>query len=216
MAEDNAFEERKKLYAETRTDLLKRQLSNSENADRAILSVSTASLGFSLAFIKDIILINLADFQVFLYVSWCFFSLAIITTLTSFYTSQKAIEEQLQNADDYYLKFDESASQRRPRFAILTERLNTAGSFLLVAGILLTCFFVGFNLMKGKVMSTKHTAMDGATVPNLQRASQIPNTINKGATIPTLQSVPVNPQGGATVPSMQKVPTPPPSTDTSK
>ena len=216
MAEDNVFEERKKLYAETRADLLKRQLSNSENADRAILSVSTASLGFSLAFIKDIVLINSANFQGFLYISWCFFSLAIITTLTSFYTSQKAIEEQLQNADDYYLKFDESASQRRPRFAILTERLNTAGSFLLVAGILLTCFFVGFNLMKGKVMSNKHPAMDGAMVPNLQRAVQMPNTINKGATIPTLQSVPANPQGGATVPTMQKVPAPPPSTDTSK
>lgn len=44
-----------KLYADARADLLKRQLSNSENADRAILSVSTAALGFSLAFLKDIV-----------------------------------------------------------------------------------------------------------------------------------------------------------------
>ena len=36
---------RLKLYADARADLLKRQLSNSENADRAILSVSTAALG---------------------------------------------------------------------------------------------------------------------------------------------------------------------------
>jgi len=48
-------ESRSKLYREYYAELLKRQLSNSENADRAILSVSTAALGFSLAFIKDII-----------------------------------------------------------------------------------------------------------------------------------------------------------------
>lgn len=38
-------EERKSLYAETRKDLLLRQLSNSERYDNAILSLSRVKLG---------------------------------------------------------------------------------------------------------------------------------------------------------------------------
>ncbi len=51
---------RNDLYAKIRDDLLKRQLSNSENADRAVLSVSAAALGFLLAFIKDMVPLGMA------------------------------------------------------------------------------------------------------------------------------------------------------------
>jgi hypothetical protein len=37
------------------SDLLKRQVSNSENYDRAILSLATLFLGLSFAFLKDIV-----------------------------------------------------------------------------------------------------------------------------------------------------------------
>jgi len=53
--------ERQRVYERTRDDLLKRQLSNAENFDKAILSVSTAALGFSLAFLKDIVPLAEAD-----------------------------------------------------------------------------------------------------------------------------------------------------------
>jgi hypothetical protein len=43
------------MYSEVRQDLLKRQFSNAENFDKAILSLSTAGLGFSLAFLKDLV-----------------------------------------------------------------------------------------------------------------------------------------------------------------
>ena len=49
------MKERQRLYEEYRKDLLARQLSNAQNFDKAVLSLSTAGLGFSLAFIKDII-----------------------------------------------------------------------------------------------------------------------------------------------------------------
>ena len=53
--------EKLKLLAETRADLLKRQLSNSENYDKAVISLSTAFLGFSLAFLKDLVPIHRAE-----------------------------------------------------------------------------------------------------------------------------------------------------------
>ncbi len=55
MANPEFEDERKRLYSETRTDLLKRQLSNAENYDKAVLSLATGVLGFSLVLLKDIV-----------------------------------------------------------------------------------------------------------------------------------------------------------------
>jgi len=83
------MEERKKLYEETRKDLLARQLSNAEHFDKAILSLSTAGLGFSLAFIKDIVPIAKASCLGLLHYSWYMFVMAIVVTLVSFHSTHR-------------------------------------------------------------------------------------------------------------------------------
>lgn len=217
MAEENTDSDqelRLKLYADTRSDLLKRQLSNSENADRAILSVSTASLGFSLAFLKDIVSLQDPAFPFLPYLSWALFALSIVVTLLSFFTSQNAIDEQLALAHRYYIDRDEAAAVLRPKYARVTDTLNKSGAALLVAGLLATCMFVGINLWKGKAVSDKRQINEGASMPLIQRAPQGGELVQKGATIPMLQTVPTNPQSGAPVPSFQKVPSPPAPTPT--
>lgn len=216
MAEENTCSDqelRLKLYADTRADLLKRQLSNSENADRAILSVSTAALGFSLAFLKDIVSLQGAMLSYLPYLSWALFVLAIVVTLLSFFTSQKAIDEQLDVAHRYYIDRDDAAATQRSKYAGATDTLNKSGAFLLVAGLLVTCMFVGINLWKGKPMSDKKQINEGASVPSIQRIPQrIPHggeIQQKGAPIPMLQTIPANPQSGAPVPSLQRIPSPP-------
>lgn len=208
---DSDRELRLKLYAETRSDLLKRQLSNSENADRAILSVSTAALGFSLAFLKDIVSLQDAIFPSLPYVSWALFVLSIVVTLCSFFSSQKAIEEQLDLANRYYIDCDEAAVTMRPKYAGVTDILNKSGAIFLVVGLLATCTFVGMNLWKGSIMSDKKQINEGAHVPLIQCVLQGRELLQKGATIPALQIVPANPQSGAPVPSLQKVPVAPAS-----
>lgn len=199
---------RLKLYADTRSDLLKRQLSNSENADRAILSVSTAALGFSLAFLNDIVSLQGAMLFYLPYVSWALFVLAIVVTLSSLFTSQKAIDEQLDIAHKYYIDRDDAAANQRSKYAEATDILNRFGAVLLVAGLVVTCMFVGINLWKGKPVSDKKIN-EGASVPLIQRIPQGGELLQKGASIPTLQTVPTNPQSGAPVPSLQKLPSPP-------
>lgn len=198
---------RQELYAKTRDDLLKRQLSNSENADRAVLTVSTAALGFSLAFLKDVVPLAAADQLWLLYVSWLCFTLAIIITLASFFTSQKAINAQLALAERYYLQHDESAYANRPSSATVTENLNLAGAVIFVVGIFLTCIFAVINIGKGTHMSERKFAQDGAPIPSLQRSPG--GLTQKGATIPQMQ--PAAPQSGAPVPTMQKAPAPSPT-----
>jgi hypothetical protein len=205
---------RLKLYADARSDLLKRQLSNSENADRAILSVSTAALGFSLAFLKDIVPLSEACFAFMPYLSWGLFTLAIMVTLASFFTSQKAIDEQLELAHRYYVERDDYAVSIKPKQARVTDILNRSGAILLALGLVITCVFVGINLLKGKAMSNKKQINEGASVPLMQRIPQGGAMLQKGASIPSLQAVPTNPQGGAPVPSLQHVPVAPASAPT--
>lgn len=215
MAEETQADEsalRLKLYGETRADLLKRQLSNSENADRAVLTVSTAALGFSLAFLKDVVPLQNAVHIWLLYGSWLFFGLAILLTLVSFFTSQKAIDEQLQIAYQYYMEGKDHLAQTRSRFSVVTSRLNTSGAFTLGCGLLASAGFVVINIGKDQAMSTKnHAVFDGATVPRMQAVQQ-PGTesVKLGATLPTMQMMPSGiEQRGATVPGMQPVPAAP-------
>ncbi len=205
--QDKDRQERQRLYDRTRDDLLKRQLSNSENADRAILTVSAAALGFSLAFIKDVVKLSEAEWLSLLYVSWLSFALATVCTLLSFFSSQRAIVKQLTLAERYYLLQDEQALNVRPKAAVITEWLNGGGAFLFVLGLVATCLFVSVNLVKDSKMANRVSVLDGASIPSLQRMSS--DLVIKGATIPAMQ--PAQPQGGATIPTMQKPAEPPPS-----
>lgn len=202
MTEDNNA--RLELYGKTRNDLLKRQLSNSENADRAVLTVSTAALGFSLAFLKDIVPLATASQPWLLYLSWLCFVLAIIITFASFFTSQKAIDDQLTLAERYYLHHDDDAYAEKSTYVTITDRLNLSGSVVFVVGIVMTCAFAAINLGRETSMSDRKIAIDGATIPNLQRTPS--GSLQKGAPIPNMQ--PVAPQSGAPIPTMQKTPTP--------
>ena len=127
--------EKRRLLAETRADLLKRQLSNAENYDKAVLSLSTAFLGFSLAFVKDIVSIRQAQWLYFLYGSWWALAASVICTIVSFWVSQYALDVQLGKSEDYYLRDDDSALQKT-RSAKITDWVNYAsGSLFILGGI---------------------------------------------------------------------------------
>lgn len=202
---------RQKLYGETRADLLKRQLSNSENADRAVLTVSTAALGFSLAFLKDVVPLQNAVHVWLLYGSWSLFGAAILATLASFFTSQKAIDDQLQLAYQYYMEGNDQLAQARSRFAAVTSHLNAVGAAAFACGLLGSAGFVIVNTGKEEAMNTKSKMVfDGANIPRMQALQSGTGTVALGATLPTMQMMPSTPeQRGAPVPSMQPMPAAP-------
>jgi hypothetical protein len=139
-------EERQRLYAETRKDLLTRQLSNSEKFDGAILTLSTGGLGISLAFIKDIVPIEKTQCVVLLIVSWRFFGSAIVSTLISFLMSQKGIDKQLHYAEEYYLNQKNEYLTKTNIPAEATKFLNLTSAILFIIAIVLTITFVSINI----------------------------------------------------------------------
>lgn len=138
-------DEREELYRDTRDDLLKRQLSNSENFDKAILTLSTAALGISLTFTKYVVPLQSAAYLWTLRLSWVLFTLAIISTLCSFLLSQCGIKTQLRHAEKYYLERKDEFLAKGNRAARYTERAAYASAILFVGAIILLVLFVSLN-----------------------------------------------------------------------
>ncbi len=138
--------EKKKVYAITREDLLKRSLSNSENMDKAILSLSSAFLGASLGLMKNVVDVHRAIYPKLLTTSWWLFACAIILTLISFLLSQQAIKRQLELAERYYLKGDSAALSEANPFASATEFINWGSASIFMLAIISTIVFISLNL----------------------------------------------------------------------
>ena len=149
-------EERKAQLYKAWDELSRRQLSNSENLGRAILSLSIAGLGFSLAFIKDVVSPDVVTNLYLLHGSWWVFAVAIVATLVSYHTSQAGLEKQFaQIRNDFAGKKDPKLECKERRLFMITKWLGylSHGSYL--TAIALTIIFIQTN--GGFIMSTKKT-----------------------------------------------------------
>lgn len=208
-------EERDKIYASTRHDLLARNLSNSEKYDNAILTLSTGVLGASLAFIKDVVPLERSEYIPLLKLSWWLFGAAVVSTLVSFIVSQRAIKRQLEYAEEYYIKKKEEYLTKENGPATWTDRINYASGAFFIAGIIATVIFVSVNIKGGPTMSkdSKQPLNEGSPVPKLQRLTGIPEKqdttyqhLQGGAPVPSMQKIETAPEKkGAPVPAMQPV-----------
>ena len=128
-------------YLKERDELLRRQLSNSQILDKAILALSSAGLGLSLTFIgKGVSLAEAAQVYL-LYFSWGLFVAAIISTLISFLTSQGAIKKQLEINEEHYLTDKEDSSNSKNAL----ESGNNS-SELCFCHILYPCYYFDYHI----------------------------------------------------------------------
>ena len=144
-------EERQKLHDALRDDLFKRQLSNSEMLDKAILSLSSAGIGVSLLYLKskdEQDMANLADVG-FLHWSWVGFLLTIVCTLASFLISQYAIQKQLKLNKQYYLEGKENVINKRNHLAWITFLLSHLSVGFYIGSVYLMVEFLKRNITGG-------------------------------------------------------------------
>lgn len=198
---------RNELYSKYREDVLKRQLSNTENYDKAVLSLGTTFLGFSLGFLKDFVPYKLALCAFLLPASWIFFCISIVATIISFFVSQKGLSTQLKYAEQYYVYNDESYLTKKNHAADLTDKVNIGSAILFILAIITTISFVIINLENGANMSQKKISFttDGASIP------VIPQLMVKGANVPNMQPLTSSTSTaalGAQIPAMQLAPAP--------
>lgn len=189
---------RKQMHDAHRAELLKRQLSNSENFDRSILTLSSAALGLSVAFIKSIVDVPEACHLWLLIASWCCFAFAIISTLLSYHVSQWGIGRDLALSERYYLKQDDEARNEKNHFATWNDWLGYASAVLFVVGIVALILFASVNLTEKE----DEMAQQRQPIPRTQIAEE-----DRGAKIPEIQAVPSeHAKAGAVRPPIQQVP----------
>ena len=140
------MDERQRLHDTLRDDLFKRQLSNSENLDRAILMLSSAGLGLSLVFVKGLVPLTKADCMCLLYFSWFLFGSAILSTLVSFFVSQQGIKKQLEMNKQYYLERKEEVVNQKNLWASATERLSYVSALTYIVATFFLVLFITLNL----------------------------------------------------------------------
>ena len=197
---------RAELYQKTREDLLKRQLSNNENFDRSILTLSSAALALSVTFMKGGG--STHNFFALLVLAWVGFVFSIIVTIMSYLTSQQGITRQLNLAESYYLENNEDSLTARNLWAEWTDRFAYISATVFVFGIVMLLAYFSNNLptdTKGQSMSTENSRPttgnlvdNAASVPHLQK-------VEGGASVPRMQAAPTE-ERGASIPPIQSAP----------
>ncbi len=185
--------ESERLFYDLKQELFKRELSNSENFDKAILAYSSGGLGLSISFIKDVVPLSTADHLWSLYLSWLLFVLAIITVIVSFICSQCGIKKQLTLAERYYLEDDDKAFKEDNRWIACTEWLNIASGTAFILAVIITAGFVWLNTERMVTMKKCEELQNGLPIPSMQQKMPL----ERGAPVPAIQpkSSPANNTG---------------------
>ncbi|ELL3760451.1 hypothetical protein ACJLUZ_002144 [Vibrio cholerae] len=196
------------IYDSFRDELLKRQLSNTENYDKSILTLSSSGLAISLTFLDALVPIEQAAHLWLMKTSWWCFLFSIICSLLAYLVSNAAISKQMSIAEDYYVNKSQSAFNKCHWLSKLNNHLNYAVGLLFVLAISSVVLFVTLNLRQEEIIMSKQEnnqferklARESATVPPMQRVSTSEPSINS-AQIPTMQAAP-----GATSSNQQASP----------
>lgn len=168
-------------YNKYKAEIDKRELANSDNYDKNILTLSSAGLVTSLTLIKDIS--SSPIWIIFLYTSWVLFGLSIILTISSFLLSNFALRMQLKIAEDYYINGNDDAFNKTNYLGKSTAWVNLSSGLafsLAVASVIVfgTLNFNGISMFGTPTEKTEHQQM--------KPSNQTPKDVEKGATVPPL------------------------------
>jgi hypothetical protein len=189
------------IYDSFRDELLKRQLSNTENYDKSILTLSSSGLAISLTFLKTIIPIDEANHLWMIKTSWLCFLFSITLSIIAYLISNAAIDKQLEIAENYYIRLDNKAFNEKNYLSIANECINKIVGILFILAIVATILFVTLNINQtepemshnneNKTNSGKLVlGLESAGVPRMQRIPEPQLSINS-AQIPRMQAIPV-------------------------
>jgi len=183
------------MFDKLRDDLLSRDLSNTESYDKAILALSSSTLGLSLTAIKFVVPITTASYVFMLKLSWATLLVSVICSLAAYLISNKAIQIQLNNARDYYKNGIEDAFHRKNKYTTINSALNITTGATFSLAIFLTVIFITINIENGDlpVSDKKQTGVTierSANIPSMETVSTPIDNATNSANVPTMEQAP--------------------------
>ena len=148
--------------------------------------LSSSGLAISITMIRFVIELDSATNTVFLYLSWSFFAIAIISTIASYLTGQRAINDWILYAEKYYLLDDNSYEEKIPLWSKLNDIVNFLSSLFFMLGVIFIVIFTMINVAeKGEISmsenkSNKEKVQESANIPVMKKKSaEIPKPVKK-------------------------------------
>ncbi|OAI06233.1 hypothetical protein A1353_09480, partial [Methylomonas methanica] len=182
-----------KIYDAYRDDLRKRQLSNTENYDKTILTLSSSALALSLTAIRIIIPLKSANCLFIIQWCWWLFGVTIAISIIAYWVSNKALDKQLEIAEDYYSNGNNDAFSRKNWYSITNNWLNISTGFTFLVATAFLIYFVTLNIHGEFEMSDKkYIVLDSASVTKMQSINQVSRE-KFSATVPAMQLAPIKP-----------------------
>lgn len=139
-------DEARRLHGDYTKELYERERGNSASLDRAILALSTGSLGVSVAFISNLVKLSEAKSIIMLQGAWCLFGAAIVSTILSFLVSHYGLKTQFRYAEKYYLEGIIEYCNKRSSWDRATNILNLLSATVFIAGLILFIIFILTNI----------------------------------------------------------------------
>jgi hypothetical protein len=175
------------VYLDERKSLNDARKETSHLFDKSILTLAAGALALSLTFIKDISPAPKPETLWLLLISWGLFIASILSTLISFFASQRACSIQIEILEnDYFPENGQmSADKKDNPYNKYTQWLNTISITSFTCGVLFLILFSSANFPDGKEKSmakgkavTDPSKVGGGYVPPSQPVKRPP--IKKG------------------------------------
>jgi hypothetical protein len=146
--ENDDLKERLRLYERTRDGLDASGRAISGDYDRALLTLSSAFLGGSLALTNQVVPLNAATNKWMLYGAWGFLGLTIILTLVSFIYGLLTLQTLRDAAERYYIKQEQDAQKVSVRVQKVVLSYVVACGLSFGIAIALLAGFISINVYR--------------------------------------------------------------------
>lgn len=143
------------MFTEYRDHLWTLRQSNIEHSDNLILTLSSAILGLSISFVKDIVPLARAAHLWCLVTSWSLLVAAIMSTLVSYWSGRRNMDLQIHFAEQYYLHERKEYFNKANCWKKITGWCNMVSGWTFSAGVVLLVYFVSLNLFNERGYQNK-------------------------------------------------------------
>lgn len=139
----------RKLYIHERERIDNIDTNQSNLLDTHILAISTAFLGFAIAFIDKIIPLSKSDHNTVLYTSWILFFISILSTIISFKLSSAICNERINHFDTKYSEnctYEEIFCSFDSKYLKPLQLSNNIAIYSFIFGAMLLLAFISINI----------------------------------------------------------------------
>ncbi len=135
-------------YYDTRKTFDEIRISQLNAFDKAILTISSSALAFSVIILTTFSGRGSIFYLSFLIISWASFSVAIVTNLVSYLLAAKSVDKEIAELDES-ISSDSHVSLIRNKFVKFTDFANMIAILAFIGGVVFLLLFAFLNSQVG-------------------------------------------------------------------